>query len=193
MINQKKVKDIMVPIEMYPTIHKGASMVDAIVRLHEAVKKAPPNIPQFRAVLVLDENGKVIGKVGHFAFLKGLEPKYKDLFDMDKLSRVNLSSSFIETLFEKFSLWTELPLDLCSVASKIKVEDIMQPIEESVDEDESLPKAIHKIIMWQCLSILVKRGNEVVGILRTSDLINEIENCILNECKKLNNTGKNNE
>jgi hypothetical protein len=45
--------------------------------------------------------------------------------------------------------------------------------------------AIHKIIMWQCLSVLVKRGNEVVGILRTSDLINEIENCILKEYVKL--------
>jgi predicted transcriptional regulator len=153
--------------------------------LHEAVKTAPPEIPPFRAVLVVDEDGKVIGKVGHFAFLKGLEPKYKNLFDVDKLSRVNLSSKFIETLFEKFSLWHEIPMDLCSVASSIKVLDIMQPIEESVDEDETLPMAIHKIIMWQCLSVLVKRGNEVVGILRTSDLINEIENCILKECVKL--------
>ncbi|MCX7908714.1 MAG: hypothetical protein N2560_04265 [Ignavibacteria bacterium] len=189
MISQKKVKDIMVPIEMYPTIRKGASMLDAIVRLNEAVKNAPPNVPQYRAVLVLDENNKVIGKVGHFAFLKGLEPKYKDLFDIDKLSRVSLSPDFIETLFEKFSLWQEPTIDLCSLASKIKVEDIMQSVEESVDEDETLPLAIHKILMWQCLSVLVKRGNEVVGILRTSDLINEIENCILTECGKLNKNG----
>jgi len=185
MFTTKKVKEIMVPIEKYPTIHKDATMVEAILKLHEAVKTAPPEIPPFRAVLVVDEDGKVIGKVGHFAFLKGLEPKYKNLFDMDKLSRVNLSSKFIETLFEKFSLWHEIPMDLCSVASSIKVLDIMQPIEESVDEDETLPMAIHKIIMWQCLSVLVKRGNEVVGILRTSDLINEIENCILKECVKL--------
>lgn len=193
MISEKKAKDIMVPIEMYPTIQKGASMLDAIVLLHEAVKKAPPNIPPFRAVLVLDDEKKVIGKVGHFAILKGLEPKYKDLFDVEKLSRINLSPAFIETLFEKFSLWHELPIDLCTVASQIKVEDIMQPIEESVDEEETLPMVMHKIIMWQCLSVLVKRGNEVVGILRTSDLINEIENCILAECKKLNKNGKGNE
>jgi CBS domain-containing protein len=185
MFTTKKVKEIMVPIEKYPTIHKDATMVEAILKLHEAVKNAPPEIPPFRAVLVVDEDGKVIGKVGHFAFLKGLEPKYKNLFDVDKLSRVNLSSKFIETLFEKFSLWHEIPMDLCSVASNIKVLDIMQPIEESVDEDETLPMAIHKIIMWQFLSVLVKRGNEVVGILRTSDLINEIENCILKECVKL--------
>ncbi|MFN3269455.1 MAG: CBS domain-containing protein [Candidatus Kapaibacteriota bacterium] len=193
MIGQKKVKDIMVPIEMYPTIQKGASMLDAIIRLHEAVKNAPPNVPPFRAVLVVDENKKVIGKVGHFAILKGLEPKYKDLFDVEKLSRINLSSSFIETLFEKFSLWHELPIDLCKIASQNKVEDIMQPIEESVEENETLPLAIHKIIMWQCLSVLVKRGNEVVGILRTSDLINEIENCILKECAKSLKKGEKNE
>jgi CBS domain-containing protein len=193
MISEKKVKDIMVPIEMYPTLKEGATMMDAIIKLHEAVKNAPPNVPQFRAVLVLDEDNKVIGKVGHFAILKGLEPKYKDLLDMEKLSRINLSSSFIETLYEKFSLWNELPMDLCTIASRTKVEDIMQPIEESVDEEETLPLAIHKIIMWQCLSVLVKRGNEVVGILRTSDLINEIENCILTECRKLNKNGDKNE
>ncbi len=186
MIYQKKAKDIMVPIEKYPTIKKGFSMLDAIVKLNEAVKNAPPNIPPFRAILVLDEDNKVIGKVGHFAILKGLEPKYNNLFDVEKLSRVNLSSSFIETLYEKFSLWTGISVDLCQIASETKVEDIMQPIAESVDEEETLPMVIHKIIMWQCLSVLVKRGNEIVGILRTSDLINEIENRILNECIKFN-------
>lgn len=186
MIYQKKAKDIMVPIEMYPTIRKDATMLEAIVKLNEAVKNAPPNIPPFRAVLVLDEDNKVVGKVGHFAFLKGLEPKYNNLFDVDKLSRINLSSAFIETLYEKFSLWTEISIDLCKKASETKVETIMQPIEESVDEEETLPMVMHKIIMWQCLSVLVKRSNEVVGILRTADLINEIENCILNECNKSN-------
>ncbi len=177
----------MVPIEMYPTIKKGSTILDSIIRLHESVKNAPPNIPLFQAVLVVDDDNKVIGKIGHFSILKGLEPKYKDLFELDKLSRLNLSLSFIESFFEKFSLWADLHIDLYSIASKTKVEDIMQPIEECVNEDDSLPMAIHKILMLQCYTVLVKRDKEIVGILRTADLINEIENSILNECKNLSN------
>ncbi len=183
----KKVKDLMIPIEQYPTIDKNATMLDAILTLKKAQEKASPELPPFRAVLVLDENKKVIGKVGHFAFLKGLEPKYQDLFDIDKLSRARLSSNFIESLFEKFALWQETPLDLCSTASKIRISEIMQPIAEHVEEEESIAKTIHKIIMWQCLSVLVVRGDEVVGILRTSDIYQAIENYITTECKKINN------
>lgn len=174
----------MIPVEQYPTIDKDATMLDAILTLKQKREGASPELPAFRAVLVLDENKKVIGKVGHFAFLKGLEPKYQDLFDIDKLSRAKLSSNFIESLFEKFSLWQETPLDLCSVASKTKVSEIMQPISEHVEADESVAKVIHKIIMWQCLSVLVTDGNEVVGILRASDVYQAIENYITTECKR---------
>ncbi len=176
----------MIPVEKYPTVDKNSTMLDAILTLKKESEKAPSDIPQFRAVLVLDENKKVIGKVGHFAFLKGLEPKYQDLFDIDKLSRAKLSSNFIESLFEKFSLWQDTPFDLCSIASKIKVSDIMQPISEHVEEEESVSKTIHKIIMWQCLSVLVTRNEEVVGILRTSDIYQAIENYLTTECNKNN-------
>ncbi len=65
----------------------------------------------------------------------------------------------------------------------------MQPITERVEEDETIARAIHKIIMWQCLSLLVTRNNEVVGILRASDLYNEIENYVTKECKKMSIKG----
>jgi predicted transcriptional regulator len=56
----------------------------------------------------------------------------------------------------------------------------MHPVEEHVEKDESLAEAIHKFLMWQCLSVLVTSGNEIVGILRLSDIYSEMENYILN-------------
>ena len=50
----------------------------------------------------------------------------------------------------------------------------MRPVTESIDENASLCEAIHKIVILQTLSILVKRGREVIGLLRLSDLFDEI-------------------
>ena len=56
----------------------------------------------------------------------------------------------------------------------MKAADAMHPLSESVEESASLSDAIHKIVMWQHLSLLVTRGDEVVGLIRLSDLFDEI-------------------
>ncbi len=37
-------------------------------------------------------------------YFNGLEPKYKEIFDIEKLSGVSLSSAFIDSPIQKFSL-----------------------------------------------------------------------------------------
>lgn len=179
----KLVKDFMIPVADYPTVNQDATMLDAIRILRASQSRVPEGAQAFRAVLVEDNTGRIIGKVGHLSFLKALEPKYNLVFDMEKLTRANLSSNFVETMMDHFQLWDEGSLDLCLLASGVNIVDIMQPVIENVDENETLPKAIHKIIMWGSLSVLVTKGLEIVGILRLSDIYNEIEEYIINECK----------
>ncbi|MBM2815246.1 MAG: hypothetical protein HW421_2008 [Ignavibacteria bacterium] len=181
-MKSKKVKDIMIPIEKYAIVGEDTSMLDAIKALKKSQEKVPEGSEPYRAVLVKNKAGKIIGKVGQLGFLKGLEPKYKTVFDMEKLTRANLSSEFVQSLMEHFSLWDDDANDLCKLASSIKVKDIMQSSVENIDENESLSVAIHKIIMWGSLSILVSSGKEVVGILRLSDIFKELEDNIIN-CK----------
>jgi len=54
------------------------------------------------------------------------------------------------------------------------VKNVMHSVVENIDEEASLAEAIHKMIMWQTLSILVRRKGDVVGILRLSDLYTEL-------------------
>lgn len=169
----------MIPVEKYPRIHKDASVYDAIITLKNAQETDLPNSFRFRAVLVLDDNHKVIGKVGHFTFLKALEPKYKLVFDMDKLSRANLSSNFIDSMMDHFDLWDDT-IDMCHIAKSTKVSEVMRSIDEHIEDDSTIGEAIHKILMWQSLSVLVTHGKEIVGILRLSDIYAEVENYILN-------------
>jgi CBS domain-containing protein len=181
----KKVKDLMIPLDQYAVIGQEATLLDAINSLDAAQRSAPRNRQQFRAVLVLDNNKKIIGKVGHFAFLKALEPKYNMLSDMNNLTKAGLSSDFIQTIMDNYDLLQDNIYDICVQATTIKVKDIMHPVTESIDEDDTLEEAIHKIIMWESLSILVRKDNDIVGIIRLSDIFNEVASFIIN-CKNSN-------
>ena len=61
----------------------------------------------------------------------------------------------------------------------IKMKDVMRPVKEHIDVNDSINEAMHKIIMWQMLSVLVTKGDTVVGILRLSDLFDEVSRNIL--------------
>jgi len=170
----RAIKDIMLPLDDYAVVLEDATMLEAICALDEAQKKLAPGRQPSRAVLVANQNGKIIGKIGQLAFLKGLEPKYNDMGDLGTLSRVGLSADFITSMMENLRLWKDSFFDTCQRAKTTKVKDIMRPVAESIQVDAPLSEAIHKIVMYQTLSLLVTQGDKVVGILRLSDLFEEI-------------------
>jgi CBS domain-containing protein len=181
-MENKKVKDLMIPCHAYPTVNENADLMQAIKILEDFQQNLPEKAHPYRAVLVVDENNKVIGKVGHFAFLKALEPKYGSLQDFEKLSKANLSDDFISSLMDNFSFWQDNFLDICKKVKHIKIKDIMHPVTERIDENASLLEAMHKIIMWGSLSILVSSGDKIVGLIRISDIYNYITQYIRNNC-----------
>lgn len=175
-MNSKYVKDIMLPIKDYPSVKLGTSLFEAILQLSEAQRQIPKDLQPFRAVLVVDENNKIIGKIGQLAFLKGLEPRYSSLGDLQILSKAGISPELINSMVEHLSFWDDSLTEICQRAKKIKVEDVMHPASENIDENATLAEAGHKIVMTQALSILVNQGSTIVGILRLSDLFSEITN-----------------
>jgi len=56
------------------------------------------------------------------------------------------------------------------------VTEILHPVSENIDENSPLAEAVHKIVMWQTLSLLVTREGEPMGIRRPSDLFAEVSN-----------------
>jgi len=174
MSEAKWVRDVMLPLDDYALVPKETTMADAYRALVAAQKRLPPGREPSRAILVVDLQGNIVGKVGQLAFLKALEPKYDNVGDLGALSRAGLSADFISSMMENLKLWQESIFDISQRAHSTKVKDIMHPVTESIDEDAPLNEAVHKIVMYQTLSLLVTRGKKVVGILRLSDLFNEI-------------------
>lgn len=171
-----KVKDIMVPLDKYLTISEDATLFEAVLALEQARKTGECEGYPHRALLVLDKSGKVIGKLGFLNFLRSLEPKYGEFDDLRKLSGFGLSAEFLKSMMDSFELW-KAPLDqLCKKAADVKVKSVVTtPMEnEVVDEDASLDRAVHQLIMGHYESLLVTSGGDIVGILRLCDVVDEI-------------------
>jgi hypothetical protein len=168
------VRDIMVPLEDYPVVGEDATLADALVALDEAQRRLPPGRQPYRAVLVTDKKGGIVGKLGQLVFLNALEPKYAVLDDLGKLARAGVSPELVSSMMEHFRFLQDSLPDLCERAGRMKVKEVMRPTKDSIAEDAPLSEAIHGMVLGQTLSILVTRNSEPVGLIRLSDLFDVI-------------------
>jgi len=172
------VEDLMVPIEEYATVNEDATLYEAVKALEKAQEELDRKRYHYlhRAILVLDKNRKVLGKISQLDVLRALEPKYKGMGDMRHLSRTGFSLDFIKSMMEKYAL-CEVPFtQMCREAANLKVKDYMYKPEEGeyVEIDASLCEAIHILVMGQHQKLLVTRDGEIVGILRLTDVFKEV-------------------
>jgi len=171
-----KVKELMVPLAEYASVSQGATLYEAVMALEEAQQHYDKQAYKHRAILVFDERNKIVGKLSQLDVLKALEPKYGEIDNDKRVSHWGLSASFIKSMMVNYDLWQKPMENICRKAMDIIVKDIMYtPVEkEYVTEDSTLDEAIHQLVMGYHQSLLVTRNNEVVGILRLTDVFSKI-------------------
>jgi CBS domain-containing protein len=168
--NMKIVRDLMVPLEDYSHVVAGASLHDLIKALAQAMMgpTADPSRPRDRGVLVLTQEGRVLGKLSLWDVLNGLKPNFEP--PIDPFGRVD------DTL-----LWSQwLRPDLAERARSIRVEDLLREFsrDETIDDQAPLDLAVHRLIRGRHLSLLVTRGEAIVGVLRLSDVFKAVNDLI---------------
>jgi CBS domain-containing protein len=168
------VKDVMIPVSEYATVSEEATLYDAILALEKAQAAFDQNRYPHRAILVYDGKGKIIGKVSQLDILRALEPKYEQIGV--PRSRYPFSPHFMKSLFSQYDLWNKPLDDICKKAGQKRVKEFVEIFDEGelVDERTSLNEAIHMLVVGQLQSLLVLRKDAVVGILRLTDVFNEV-------------------
>lgn len=178
-----KVREVMVPLKEYPTIEDGANLYEAIVELDSARKRPNHEKSEHRSLVVMDNNGKVVGKLTYMDILRGLEPKYGVIGDVRGMRRFGLSGEFVTFMRKHFGLWEGSFQDLCSKASGTKVKDVAEDLRDDllVDSEGTIADAVHLMIVGGEVSLFVTVGGEITGILRLIDafdvLGDEIMSC----------------
>jgi CBS domain-containing protein len=171
-----KVKELMVPLKEYATVYVEATLLEAVLALEKAQITLDPSLHKHRAILVLDENDKVVSKITMKHILLALEPNYGKLEGMGVLRRSGYSPDLIRSMLEDNALWAEPLQFFCERANNLKVSDFIQELSEDeyIDYHATLGEAIHQLIVYPYHSLLVIRDDEVVGILRLSDVFSKI-------------------
>ncbi len=164
----------MVPLSEYATVPKGSTLFEAVMALEKAQEEFDLEHTQYqhRAILILDSNQRVIGKLSQLGVLRALLPKNERIQQIEDIGRFGFSGQLINSLREKYRLEAGIMEEVYKKAARMKVEDYMQaPSEgEYVDESTPLDTAIHQLVLGTHLSLLVTREKEIIGILRMSDV-----------------------
>ncbi len=166
------VKDLMVPISEYATVNKGATLYEAVLALEQAQEKYDQTKVQHRAVLVLDSDKKVIGKLSQLSVLRALEIGNKQTENIEGIDQFGFSPKYIAGQMEQSLLEGTTLNKLCLKPATMKVENFMKtPSEHQYAEEEtSLEVAIYQLLTGGYLSLMVVRDSNIVGVLRLTDI-----------------------
>ncbi len=165
---ERKVKDLMLPIEDYGSVSQEQPLVDAFEILDRT---------GHRAVMVLDGDKKAVGVLSVREILLGLDLKAKSI------DPKNLGNTwFTAETFKDYPVFydhSEFTGQFKARAAK-KVKEVMMPIEVTISEEATLAEAVHVMVNENIGRLAVRAsGGEIVGMLRIMEIFNELKKVIL--------------
>ncbi len=168
------LKTLMVPKSDYATVSDEGTLHDAVLALQEAQDREQQQDShryRDRAVLVVDKDARVLGKLSMRDVLRGLEPKYDRVSGSNSSSRaatrVGSAELFIRSMIADFGLWKKPLSNLVQKASAVKVKHLIGNFGEgeTIDENAPIDSALHQFIVGQFQSLMVTLGQEIQWVL----------------------------
>jgi hypothetical protein len=189
MKKEKKVKDIMVPIEKFDTIDVDAPLCEGLLKLKQHYDLyRPQSVARFnKSIFVVDRTKKIIGKLSMFHFIRALVPK-ESRGDEPKTVQTMLSSrvkevqSEISKIQERFYWVNRRFSDLVHQEAQKSIRECMAPAHAVLKEDDTLNWAIYNMFKLNVRELLVCRDTVVTGVLNFTNIFDELMEIVGPEC-----------
>ncbi len=168
-MNKKLVQDIMVPLEEYPCIPEMLTLRNAISEMAvQILRKGQLTLP--RMALVFDEDfTDLLGLLRRRDIMRGLEPRFLvsgSLKYRRKLFEVEIDPNLSELSYDKVIARIRKRADRL-------VRDFMIPIKATVNYNDHIMKAMSEMVDQNVSVIPVLKGNSVVGVVRSVEVLSE--------------------
>ena len=173
-MTNKTVKDLMLSLAEYGVVDKKATLAQALEILDGAQQHLPPGRHPHRAVFVRDESGRIVGKLGHLAFLRALLPEAQTWNSEALMDRAGVSPDMLSISEGAFEFLADEMLDVEEKARHVLVGDVFNPTSATIHADATLTEAIRVFLNHNLLSLMVTQDDKTVGVLRLADLFDEI-------------------
>ncbi|MFP4088557.1 MAG: CBS domain-containing protein [Desulfobacteraceae bacterium] len=191
MSDEKKVKDIMIPIEAYDTVSIDAHLCDALSILKkndEDIKQCGQGTPH-RTLFVVDGKDRIVGKISMYDLIRGLVPESAKKPEVSRAYHLMLSSRTKEVteevgdFQEEFKWLKSTFFELVSRESQKGVKDIMSEVKKSViQEEDRINQAIYAMFKEQVRQQVIYRGNKAVGVINLNVIFSELLSIAGPEC-----------
>jgi len=159
MANDKKVKDLMIPLEDYPHIPYWFTLRQAMAIVQEAAVKFEGAFEP-RAVLVFDDKYQLMGILTIRDIITGLEPRVLQATNLIDPNLTVLTGDILGPNRKEHS--------------QRLVSEVMSPIKATVDGNAPIFKPLYLMIKENVGLMPGIQANKVAGMIRFSDLFNEI-------------------
>lgn len=160
---EKRVKDIMLPVESYPTV-QAETMVKEVVSILAGAALRDSSLGLDMAV-VMDRN-TMIGTIGLNEIIQALDPA---VLKAGNYRGWTISADMAPPVFLK-GLFTEK----CNFLADLPAREIMRPLERKLDAGDTLIKAVHVLLKNGFEPASVWQNDRVVGILGQKNIFNEV-------------------
>jgi CheY-like chemotaxis protein len=165
---EKRVGDIMIPVEEYTSISVDSTVKEAI----EALKKSYESFLStgkvmecgHRSVLVFDKKGRLAGMLSILDLINGLRPAYLTAPKPSMADALRYSPMFWSGLFTTQSK---------ALVGK-KVGDLMSEPPLTIEEEANLMEVSELMVTERARRAAVTRKGKVVGVVREQELFFEI-------------------
>jgi CheY-like chemotaxis protein len=169
---EKRVVEIMVPIDNYTTLNEEQTVSDAILKLKESfssmISTSRLMESSHRSVLVFDDTGNVKGLLVIDDLLEGIKPAYL------KAAKPSMADSIVYSPM----FWSGMFTTEVKRLAKMKIKEVMSAAPPTIDVDANLMEAAHMMMKNNVARLAVTKQKDVVGVIREQDLFFEMEKVI---------------
>jgi predicted transcriptional regulator len=175
-MEKMKVRELMRPVQEFPRISDQATFMDAVEALEKAQQAFSTGKAAQRILLVYDEAGKIVGKLSPMDLVQGLEPNYDRIDSLKSESRYRLGQNILDRMKEEFRLWQRPFVELCKKAHNVRIENFVKlpSPDHMVNAEDKMDAAFNLYVVGRHDSLFVKEGEEIVGLIRFSDVYKKI-------------------
>jgi CBS-domain-containing membrane protein len=166
----KRVRDVMIPIERYPSVRDTATLRQAVAVMESAELEVAGRKSLPRVLLVFDAIEVLVGYARRRDIMMGLEPRFLVVQPLEyrkKLFDVAVDPNLVELSYDR------VVQGIREQAGR-PITDVMRPIEAIVQADDHLMKAIYEMVSQELSLIPVVDGRRLVGVVRSVELFHEL-------------------
>ena len=178
------VKDLMVGLDQFQSISIDSTFIEAHSALEKARQEHEAGKKKYRVLLVKSSSGEIVGKLSPMDLIQGLEPRYRNIIDPNRL-RYKDTLYVIESMKKQKVLWDKPLENLCRTAQDVRIGDFFKaPVEgHQVPAKGSLDEALNLFVVTRHDSLFVMENNKLTGLLMFSDVYEYISTKITAECR----------